>query len=250
MAKGSQGTSKPDKEQRKQMKAERKKRSRERRSQLWQAFKMQRKEDKWLLPIMIGTIVVTTLVMFGIGWLLNAPWLFLPMGLILGVLLAVIVFGRRMTRTVYKKAEGQTGAAAWALDSLRGPWRVTNAVAGTTHLDAVHRVIGRPGIILVGEGAPHRVKGLMSQEKKRVARLVGDTPIYEIIVGNGDDQIPLPKLQKAMNRLPKNISRKEMDSLEQRLAAIASRTSGPAMPHGPVPGGGKMKSVQRTIKRR
>ncbi|MBB3038935.1 DUF4191 domain-containing protein [Hoyosella altamirensis] len=250
MAKGSAGKGKLDKAERKELKATRRKRSKERRSQLWQAFKMQRKEDKWLVPIMAGTIVLTTLVMFGLGWLVNAQWFFLPMGLILGVLLSVIVFGRRVTKTVYKKAEGQTGAAAWALDSLKGPWRVTNAVAGTTHLDAVHRVLGRPGIILVGEGAPHRVKSLLAQEKKRVARLVGDTPIYEIIVGNEADQIPLPKLQKAMNRLPKNITRKQMDSLEQRLAAIASRTSGPAMPHGPVPGGGKMKSVQRTIKRR
>ncbi|GGC71387.1 DUF4191 domain-containing protein [Hoyosella rhizosphaerae] len=247
MAKGKE---KLDKGQRKALRAARKQRSRERRSQLWQAFKIQREQDKWLIPIMVGAIVGTTLLLFGFGWLLSAQWLFLPMGLILGFLLAFMLFGRRVTKTVYKKAEGQTGAAAWALDSLRGPWKVTNAVAGTTHLDAVHRVLGRPGVILVGEGAPHRVKGLLAQEKKRVSRLVGNTPIYEIVVGNGDDQIPLPKLQKAMNRLPKNITRKQMDALDSRLAAIASRTSGPAMPKGPVPGGGKMKSVQRSIRRR
>ncbi|WP_278314840.1 DUF4191 domain-containing protein [Lolliginicoccus levis] len=239
-----------DKEQRKALKAARKARSRERRSQLWQAFKMQREQDKWLIPILVGTIVVTTAVMFGIGALVGAQWLFLPLGLILGLLLAFIIFGRRMTQSVYKKADGQPGAAAWALESLRGPWIVSNAVAGTTQLDAVHRVLGRPGVILVGEGTPHRVKSLLAQEKKRVARLVGNTPIYEIIVGNDEDQIPLSKLQKAVNRLPKNINRKQMDALESRLAAIASRSGGPAMPKGPVPGGGRMKNVQRTIRRR
>ena len=66
---------------------------------------------------------------------------------------------------------------------MRGDWRVTSGVAGTQQLDAVHRVLGRPGIILVAEGVPSRVRGLLAQEKKKVARVVGETPIYDIIVG-------------------------------------------------------------------
>lgn len=243
-------TGKPDKAAKAAAKAARKAASKARRKQIWQAFQMQRKEDKWLVPILAAAVVGTTLVMFGIGWLLGSQWLFLPMGLILGVLVAFILFGRRVTKSVYKKAEGQTGAAAWALDNLRGSWRVTNAVAGTAHLDAVHRVVGRPGVILVGEGQAHRLKPLMAQEKKRLARLVGDTPIYEVVVGNGEGEVPLAKVQKHLMGLPSNITVKQLDALDSRLAAITHRTGGPAMPKAPLPPGTKMRSMQRTIKRR
>ena len=103
-----------------------------------------------------------------------------------------------MQKSVYAQADGTPGAAAWALqNNLRGTWRVTPAVAGNTYLDAVHRVIGRPGIILVAEGAPHRVKPLLAQEKKKIARIVGDTPIYDFIVGNEEGETTLRKLAPA-----------------------------------------------------
>lgn len=52
--------------------------------------------------------------------------------MVLGALVAFIIFGRRAQKSVYRKAEGgQTGAAAWALDNMRGKWRVTPGVAAT-----------------------------------------------------------------------------------------------------------------------
>ena len=46
--------------------------------------------------------------------------------------------------------------------------------AATTQFDSVHRLIGRPGVVLIGEGAPHRVRPLIAQEKKKIARVAGD----------------------------------------------------------------------------
>src|SRR5256885_16794213 len=140
-------------------------------------------------------------------------WWLLPIGIARGLLLAVIIFGRRVQRNVFGKADGQPGAAAWALENMRGRWRVTPTVAGTTQLDAVHRVLGRPGVVLVAEGAPHRVKALLAQEKKRVSRVVGDTPIYDYIVGNEEDQVPLRKLQAKIMKLPTNLKRDQIDGL-------------------------------------
>src|SRR5207302_11508982 len=137
---------------------------------------------------------------------------------------------------VFSKAEGQAGAAAWVLENLRGKWRVSPGVAATGHLDAVHRVLGRPGVILVGEGSAARVKPLLAQEKKRTARLVGDVPIYAIVVGNEEGQIPLAKLERHLTRLPANINAKQIDSLESRLTALGSRAGAAAMPKGPLPG--------------
>jgi hypothetical protein len=224
--------------------------SKQRRSQFWQAFQMQRKDDKALVPILLAAVLGTAAVFFGVGLLFGLQWFALPLGVVVGVLIAVVVFGRRLQRSVYSKADGQPGAAGWALENLRGAWRVTPAVAGTTQLDAVHRVVGRPGVILVAEGAPHRVKALLAQEKKKVARLVGDTPIYDVVVGNDEGQVSLAKLQRHLTRLPRNIDTKRMDSLDSRLAALSSRSGSASMPKGPVPPGAKMRSVQRTVKRR
>ncbi|MGH3586396.1 MAG: DUF4191 domain-containing protein, partial [Pseudonocardia sp.] len=205
---------KPDKAAKQEAKRARRAASRARYKQIWQAFQMQRKEDKALLPLMIGALLLSVVVVFGIGLIFDMHWILLPLGIAIGVLAAISIFGRRVQRNVYTKADGQPGAAGWALDNLRGQWRVTPGVAGTTHLDAVHRVIGRPGIILVAEGAPHRVKSLLAQEKKRTARVVGATPIYDIVVGNEENQVPLAKLQRHLMKLPRNIGRPEMESLE------------------------------------
>ncbi|UJW35414.1 DUF4191 domain-containing protein [Saccharothrix sp. AJ9571] len=237
-----------DKEAAKQAKKEKRAASKARRGQIFEAFKMQRREDKALIPWMVGAILVVTGVVFGIGFLLDLQWVLLPIGIMLGVLAAVIIFGRRVQKTVYTKADGQPGAAAWALDNLRGRWRVTQTVAATTQLDAVHRVLGGPGVVLVAEGAPHRVKGLLAQEKKRVSRLVGETPIYDIVIGHEENQVPLRKLQNHLMKLPRNLKPAQVDALEAKLAALGNR--GAALPKGPMPQGAKMRNVQRTIRRR
>lgn len=239
---------KPSPEEKKALKAQKKAASKQRRQQIWQAFQMQRKEDSRLLPIMIGVFVGSIVVVTLIGWLLGLVWFFVPFGILIGALAAFSVFGRRVQKSIYVKADGQPGAAGWALDNMRGQWRITQGVAGTTHLDAVHRVIGRPGIIFVAEGAPHRVKTLLAQEKKRTARIAGSTPIYDVIVGNEEGQVPLKGLQRHLMKLPRNISAAEMDSLEGKLNALGSRSA--AMPKGPMPQGAKMRSIQRTVRRR
>ncbi|MFF0542166.1 DUF4191 domain-containing protein [Nocardia thailandica] len=240
---------KPSKEAKAAAKAARKQASKLRRQQLWQAFNLQRKEDKLLLPLMIGALVGTTVVLFLVGLIWGLQWFFLPLGLLLGVLFAFIIFGRRVQKNVYAKAEGQAGAGAWVLDNLQGKWRVSKGVAATTQLDAVHRVVGLPGVIFVAEGAPQRVKALLAQEKKRTARLVGDTPIYDVVIGNDEGQVPLKDLQRYLAKLPRNIDVKRIDQIEGRLAALGNR-GGPAMPKGPMPAGAKVKGMQRAVRRR
>ncbi|OPX14713.1 DUF4191 domain-containing protein [Gordonia sp. i37] len=242
-----QAASKADKKAARQA---RRKASKERFTQLWQAFQMQRKEDKRLIPYMVGLFVLIVAIFVVIGLFVGSPWLLVPIGVVLGILAAFLLFGRRVQKTVYTKAEGQPGAAGWALSNMRGQWRVQQAVTGTSHLDAVHRVIGKPGVILVGEGSASRVTTLLGQEKKKVARVVGDTPIYQIMVGNDDGQVPLSKLERHLNKLPGNIDRKRMETLEGRLSALGGKQPGPGMPKGPLPGNAKMRSMQRPARRR
>ncbi|MTD13535.1 DUF4191 family protein [Nakamurella sp. YIM 132087] len=251
MAKSKSGGAAVSKEEKKAAKVASKAARKERWSQIWQAFQMQRKEDKKLLPILIGTFLIVAAIGTGIGLLTFTWWIGLIFGVIMGVLVAMIVFARRVQSNVYKQADGTPGAAAWSLqNNLRGRWRITPAVAGTTQLDAVHRVIGRPGVILIGEGAPHRVKPLLAQEKKRIARVVGEkTPIYDIIVGHDEGQTPLKKLNPSLMRLPRNISPSEVSELDTRLASLAKTSLAAGMPKGPMPAGAKMRNMQRATRK-
>jgi hypothetical protein len=160
----------------------------------------------------------------------------------------MLIFSRRAQKSAYTQAEGQPGAAAYVLGQLRGDWRKTDGVAGTTQLDVVHRVLGRPGVVLIGEGAPHRVKALLAQEKKKVARLAGDAPIYDVIVGRGEDEVPLGKLNAHVMKLPRNLSKEQVAALDKRLSALGGTRT--PIPQGPMPTGVKMRSVQRAARRR
>jgi hypothetical protein len=213
-----------------------------------QAYSLTRKNDPKLPWILLIAFVAVFVVVELIAVLLGSPWLFLPIAILLGAMAALIVFGRRAQSTAYRQVEGQPGAAAWVLEGMRGDWRVSSGVAGTTQLDAVHRVLGRPGIVLVAEGSPGRVRNLLAQEKKKVARVVGDTPIYDIIVGDDEGQVPLRKLSAHVMKLPRNLSAGEVNALGRRMSALG----GPRMPvpGGPLPGGKAMTISQRQVRRR
>jgi hypothetical protein len=213
-----------------------------------QAYSLTAKNDPKLPWILLIVFVAVAAVVELIGILLSLPLVFIPLALLFGLLAALIVFGRRAQGSAYRQVEGQPGAAAWVLEGLRGDWRVSSGVAGTTQLDSVHRVLGRPGVILVAEGAPSRVRSLLAQEKKKVARIVGDTPIYDILVGDGEGQVPLPKLSAHVMKLPRNLSAAEVNTLGRRLSALG----GPKMPvpGGPLPGGRQMSISQRQVRRR
>src|SRR4051812_39608223 len=213
-----------------------------------QAYTLTRKNDPKLPWVMLIAFVVVAGLVELIGVLLGSPFLFIPLAVITGGLAALILFGRRAQGSAYRQVEGQPGAAAWVLEGMRGDWRVSSGVARTAQLDAVHRVLGRPGVILVAEGAPSRVRGLLAQEKKKVARVVGDTPIYDIVVGDAEGQVPLRKLSSHVMKLPRNLSAGEVNALGRRMSAMGGGRM--PVPGGPLPGGKQMTISQRQVRRR
>ncbi|GAB2460771.1 DUF4191 domain-containing protein [Jatrophihabitans fulvus] len=238
------------KEQKSALRAAKKQKRRETFSNLKQAFTLTRQQDPKFLPYLIGFTVVTAAVVYALGLIITDSVVVpIPIALLLAIFVGMLVFSRRAQRSMFAQAEGQAGAAGWMLQqNLRGDWRLTQAVAGTTHLDAIHRLVGRPGVVLVAEGAPHRLRGLIAQEKKRTARIVGDTPIYDVTVGSGEGEIPLSKLNRHLLKLPANLSKEQVNALEKRLQALGGAKS--PLPQGPMPQGAKMRNVQRTVRRR
>jgi hypothetical protein len=213
-----------------------------------QAYTLTRKNDPKLPWIMLIGFVAGAAVVEVIGVVLGAPYLFIALAVLVGLLVALVLFTRRVQSSQFSQVEGQPGAAAWALETMRGDWRVASGVAGTPQFDAVHRVLGRPGVILVGEGSPNRVRGLIAQEKKKVARVVGDTPIYDIVVGDDEGQVPLRKLANHVMKLPRNLTAGEVNSLARRMSALGGQRM--PIPGGPLPGGKQMSISQRQVRRR
>ncbi|HEY0168951.1 MAG TPA: DUF4191 domain-containing protein [Jatrophihabitans sp.] len=227
----------------------RKQRRRDSFKQMRQAFTLTRKNDARLVPYLVLAFVLTAVPLYLlVVFITDSVWLPILPALMLGLLAAMFLFSRRAQSSAYSQAEGQAGAAAYVLGQLRGDWRKTDAVAGTPQLDAVHRLLGRPGVVLIGEGAPQRVKPLLAQEKKRVARLAGDAPIYDVVVGRGEGEVPLAKLNTHLMKLPRNLSKEQVVALDRRLSALGAQRA--PLPQGPMPGGVKMRSVQRAARRR
>lgn len=184
---------------------------------------------------MVGVPIALLVVVTGIGVWLGAPVAGAVFGVLVGLLAALTIFGRRASKAMLVSIEGQPGAAAAVLQTMRGKWRVTPAVAFTRKQAFVHRVVGRPGVVLVGEGAPARVRSLLRQEARKAARVVGDVPVHEVSVGEGEGQVPLGKLQTHIAKLRRSVRARDLDDLDNRLKALGDRDM--PLPKGPLPRG-------------
>ncbi len=214
-----------------------------RNAQIRAAFTLTRQRDHRLIPAMALAGLITFGIFELVGWLLNDFIVFTVTGVVAGVLVAFIVFGRRAQASAYGEIEGQAGAAAAVIDSLRGDWRLTPNAAGTRMLDVVHRVVGKPGVVLVGEGDPARLQPLIADQQKRINRVASGTPITVLIVGKGPGQVPLRKLQQRMNRLPRTFKGATVDQIEGRLRALGTLNA--ALPKGPLPKGARLPKGMR-----
>jgi hypothetical protein len=202
-------------------------------AQLRAAFTMTRRSDPRFLLAFLSTGVGVFVVMLALGFVFGQPIFWGIAGVFLAAAAMMVVFTRRAQAAAYREIEGQPGAAAAVLQGMRGDWRVTPAVAFNRNQDLVHRVVGKPGVILVGEGSPARLGQLIAQEKRRVQRVAADTPMYEFQVGNEDGQIPLRRLQSKMMRLPRNLRGAGVNAVDGRMRALGGPNV--PLPKGPLP---------------
>jgi hypothetical protein len=199
------------------------------------AYKMTRKRDRWVGLICFAWFLGVAAVVGGLLWLVF-PLIAIIVAIPSGVLAWLIVFGRRAEKAAYAEVEGQPGAAGAALGILRKGWKVQQAIAVTKNQDLVHRVVGKPGVVLVGEGNVGRVRQLLAVEKKKHARVVGEVPIYDIVVGDGTEEtVTVPKLAKHVQKLPRNITPADITDVMQRLRALDAMRPQIPIPKGPMP---------------
>lgn len=207
-------------------------------AQIREAFRLTKARDKRLIPAILLAFLVTAGVFVLVGFLLNSLIAFIVFGVIGGVLVAFIVFGRRARTAMYGEIEGQPGAAAAVVTSLRGDWRLTPNVAVTRNQDIVHRVVGKPGVILIGEGSTDRLGPLIADQQKRIGRVAAGTPVTVILVGNEPGQVPLARLERKLTRLPRTFKGATVDQIEGRMRALGGLNI--PIPKGPLPKGARL----------
>ncbi|MFB9392761.1 DUF4191 domain-containing protein [Streptomyces coeruleoprunus] len=203
-------------------------------------YKMTRRSDPKVGLVIAGVGIVVFGALLGLGFLIGHPVYLGILGFVLAFLAMAIVFGRRAERAAFGQMEGQPGAAAAVLQNVGRGWTSTPAVAMNRSQDVIHRAVGRPGIVLVAEGNPNRLKSLLAAEKKRMARIVVDVPVHDIVVGDGEGQVPLKKLRTTMLKLPRVLTAAQVTAANDRLRAMGDLMSNMPIPKGPMPKGMRM----------
>ncbi|MBC9821073.1 DUF4191 domain-containing protein [Terrabacter sp. MAHUQ-38] len=197
-------------------------------SQIREVYRVSRQADPLIGWYMLLSFLVVFGVLLVVGFLVKLPWILGAFGVLFGILAATIVMSRRAERAAYTQIEGQAGAAGAALTSIRRGWYTDRepvaadvARAGDISSAAmVYRALGRPGVVLVGEGPTGRVQKLLAAEKKRVERVAPGVPVTTLRVGSGEDEVPLPKLASKVQRLKPQITKDEMAMVNKRLKAL------------------------------
>jgi hypothetical protein len=196
--------------------------------QMWQVFQMTRRYDpssQWLMllgflaPVLVGLALALWLGE-GNGFTI-ALWV--VAGVLAGLLLALVILGRRAERAAYSQIDGQPGAVGAVLRSgLRGGWvgnEMPVAVNGKTQ-DAVYRAVGRGGVALISEGPVSRTKRMLDDEQRRVARVLPNVPITLISVGHDEGSVELHRLPATLRKTKRTLTKPEVLAVSNRLNSL------------------------------
>ena len=100
----------------------------ERLKQIGQVFSFTAKQDKWFIPLLAAAVLIP-LALTVVAVLLGVSAFWIPVGVMVTLLAAVIVLNLRSNAAMMNAAEGQPGAAASLIENMRGDWRVARRPA-------------------------------------------------------------------------------------------------------------------------
>ena len=150
-------------------------------------FKYTHKEDKMLPALIAGAFLVPVIVFVILGIIFRwtvLTWVFLMLiAIMLGMLLSTIVLTRRADKAGFNFPE----QPVWVDPRTK---------------DAIWRGTGYNGIYLLGEGDYDRVKRAMDRQEQSIKSVTAGSqiPVYRVMVGNGQGQVPLKKLRSNIIR--------------------------------------------------
>jgi hypothetical protein len=151
-------------------------------------------------------------------------------GVTSGLLVAMIIMSKRAERNAYMRIEGQPGAAGAVLDSqIRRSWRANPmpvAINGKTK-DAVYRMVGPAGVVLIAEGNGARLSQMLDDEARKIQRVAPGVTTHKLTLSVDDSGVRLHALLKTVYKLKKTMTRAEVSAVANRLTSLGS---GAALP--------------------
>ena len=203
--------------------------------QIVRAYQLTHEHDRALPFLLIGAFLLPIAIGVVVGLLWDHMFNVVLIGVMLGVLAAMIVLVRRAKAATFKRYAGQAGSAEVALQMLPKQWISTPVIAANRNRDVVHRTLGPGGLVLIGEGEPGRVRQLLAGEVKKHERVAYGITVTTVLMGDKEGQVPLNRLADHIRKLPKSLQPNQITDLKQRLRALDAVRPPVPMPKGPMP---------------
>jgi hypothetical protein len=217
--------------------------------QIYRAYKLTHEFDKQLPWLLLAAFVVPIVLFWTLHYAWDHPIYLTLLGVMVGLLLAMILLVQRAKRATFKRYAGQAGSAEVALQMLPKQWLSTPVIAVTRQQDAVHRTIGPGGLVLIGEGEPGRLKALLGGEVKKHERVAYGVKVTTIVMGEKEGQVPLNKLAEHIKKLPKVLQPNQITDVRQRLRALDAVRPTMPVPRGPMPTSARQSKGSRQAMR-
>jgi hypothetical protein len=200
------------------------------------AYRRTHEYDKALPFILIGCILLPVAVGVAVSfvWQQHLGYLIF-LGVIVGVMLAMMMLVRRSKAATFRRYRGQAGSAEVALSMLPKKWVTAPAIAANKNRDSVHRALGPGGLILIGEGDPGRVKQLLTSEARKHEKVAYGVDVTTIMMGKNTGQVPLEKLTNTIRKRPKVLQPQQITEIKSRLKALDAVRPQVPIPKGPMP---------------
>lgn len=193
--------------------------------QIIEVFKYTQEIDRSTLPLMLVALVASIVVGVVLTLLIfSSPWYGIFMGFAVGLLIAMMILARKAERAAFSRIKGQPGAALAAMQSIRRGWNVEEE---PVQIDArsqkmLFRASGRAGIAVVAEDSTSTSMKLLEKERRSIRRVLqhDNVPVHQIVIGDGEGEIPLHKLPSYMQRMKKQLTKNEAAQVSKRLNAL------------------------------
>ena len=197
--------------------------------QIIRVYRQTMKVDSTALWVALLGALIALGIGITIGFVTDArnPWnigLWAFTGVLSGLLVFMIIMTRRAERAAFNQLEGKPGAVGAVIDSSRRRgWRnkATPVAINPKTMDAVYRMVGKPGVVLVGEGS-QRVVRLIDDEARKYLRAAPGVKVHKLLVLHDGSGIKLAKLLKTVHKLPKQLRRREVTLVANRLDALVT----------------------------
>ena len=196
--------------------------------QLFQLYKMTAERDKAAAPIAIGSAIAALAVVLIFGlWSANGnifgiiAWF--VAALMVSVLLGLILMSRRAEKVAYSNLEGKSGAVGAIMDNLlRRGWSGAQMPVAINPRggEAVYRLSGPAGVVLIAEGTRSVVSRLIESEKDKLKKAVSGVPVQVIWVCGDANSTSLGDIRSVLYKFPKALNRAELSQVNKRLSTL------------------------------